>query len=387
MNFFLWLFVCFSCILQEFNEASAIQDRVKIVYNWTVVEYAGKPEADYQSASIVPMGFAHYVDDKKVFIAIPRKEPGILETLTEIDDDMKNKSPRIKPFSGKPTVPLVSIYQPVIDDCKRLWVLDAGSAEYTGHDAPTAQRPAIIAFDLTNAEYKEIIRHEFTSSEPLGFGGFAVDVVDPKNCNEVFVYMTNFKENSLYIYDHTKENSWTINLKSFQPDKETVLENFTYEVGIFGIALGKRNAQLNRSAYYISGSSTVFWSIETNLLRVKAPRNVYTPKKIGDRGDDTDAIALAYDPDTEVIFFAEVKKRRITCWKTSTPFNTDNMGVVYESDNLKFVTDISVDSAGDLWFLSNADPPTGTKNPDDDILLLKVKASDAIQGTKCENKA
>ncbi|GAB0096187.1 erythroid differentiation-related factor 1 [Sergentomyia squamirostris] len=356
----------------------------EIVYDWKKIDYEGVEKNNYKSENVIPTGIAHDANGKKVFIAVPRFHKGVPYTLTEVTDGSAKNS-QISPFSGKPTKELISIYQPVIDECQRLWVLDAGSAEYV-EGAPTPQNPAIIAFNLKENNYPEIIRHEFESvTKPLGFGSFAVDVVDPEKCNEVFVYITNFEEHHLYIYDNHKKTSWTVGHDSFKPAKVTKLENSAFEVGIFSVALGERDTSGNRQAYYLSGSSTILWKVDTKFLKTESqtPLDV---KKVGDRGQDTDSIALAYDPGSKVIFIAGSVKKQVTCWNTNKPFNADNLNVIYQNDKLTYLTDLSVDSAGDLWFFSNARHPiNGTKNPEDDFLLLKVNANDAIKNTKCAN--
>nr|ABI15941.1 42.6 kDa salivary protein [Phlebotomus duboscqi] len=376
----------------------ALSDDVGRLYEWSKIDIVGVRPSVYDSSNIIPTGVAYDADSKMLFFGLPRKYSKVPITVAQLSTRSYNSAERRDPpldkFSGKSKKPLTSVYQPVIDDCRRLWVLDVGIVEVKAERKtyPT-KNPALVAFDLTKPDYPEIHRYELTgdaAKTPLGYGGFAVDVVNPKKCGKndekTYVYIANFVENSLIVYDKKKSDAWVLKDDSFKPEGVSTYthngKEHELKTGIFGIALGDRNKEGNRPAYYLAGSSTKLYRLDTKLLKKKGSKLV--PKLIGDRGYKTEAIALAYDPETKVLFFAETDSRQVSCWNIKKELKPENVGVIYSSAKLNFATDMMVDSKGFLWFMSNGQPPFDEKMKYEDphIRLMKVKTKKAIKGEK-----
>uniref|UniRef100_A0A1B0GLZ9 Uncharacterized protein n=2 Tax=Phlebotomus papatasi TaxID=29031 RepID=A0A1B0GLZ9_PHLPP len=388
------------CVLAFLSLQVALSDDVGRAYEWSEIKLVGVRPNAYDSGNIVPTGVAYDAASKMLFFGIPRIYSRVPITFAQLSTRSYNSAeipnPPLDKFSGKSKQPLTSVYQPVIDDCRRLWVLDVGIVENEAERKTyPIKKPSLIAFDLTKSNYPEIHRYELTGEagkNPLGYGGFAVDVVNPKLCSDknvkTYVYIANFDENSLIVYDKSKGQAWSLKDDSFKPEGVTTFtlngKEHKYTAGIFGIALGDRNKEGNRPAYYLAGSSTKLYRLDTKLLKKKGSK--LEPKLIGDRGFKTEAIALAYDPETKVLFFAETDSRQVSCWNIKHELKPENVGVIYANPNFNFGTDIMVDSKGFLWFLSNGQPPIDEKMEYDvpQFRLMKVKTKRAIRGEKCQ---
>uniref|UniRef100_C6FWF1 Yellow-related salivary protein n=1 Tax=Phlebotomus arabicus TaxID=578135 RepID=C6FWF1_9DIPT len=385
----------FLCLFAVVSFHGAFAYHVEREYAWKNITYEGIDQASYNIENTIPTAFAHDAISKKIFITIPRRYPQVPITLTELDTSKHpERSPPLSKFPGSDD--LINVYQPVIDECRRLWIVDAGEVEYKGDEQKYPKRSAaIIAYDLTKNNYPEIGRYEIPrkiSGNPLGFGGFTIDVTNPtEGCGKTFIYITNFEENTLIVYDQEKKDSWKISHGSFKPEHDSVLthngKEHKYKVGIFGITLGDRDPEGNRPAYYLGGSSTKLFEISTEYLKKKGAK--FDPVRLGDRGPKTEAIALAYDPKTKVIFFAEADTRQVSCWNTQKPLNHKNTDVIYASAKFIYGTDISIDSESQLWFLSNGHPPVENLKLSFDkphIRLMRVDTEKSIRRTRCEVK-
>uniref|UniRef100_F6K8S4 42.2 kDa salivary yellow-related protein n=1 Tax=Phlebotomus sergenti TaxID=85759 RepID=F6K8S4_9DIPT len=389
-------------ILALLSLQEVLSDDVGRAYEWKDIKLVGVKTSTYNPEDVIPTGVAHDTESRTLFFGIPRIFPKVPITVAELNTRTYNsaelRSPPLNIFSGKSSKPLTSVYQPVIDDCRRLWILDVGIVQ-----SPSEQKkypiknPALIAYDLTKQNYPEIHRYELTgevAKTPLGYGGFAVDVINPKTgCghrDETYVYIANFVENAIIVYDMQKRDAWNFKDDSFKPEGTSTFthngKEHTIQAGIFGIALGDRNKEGHRPAYYLAGSSTKLYSVNTKSLKKKG--TALKPKLLGDRGSKTEAIALAYDPETKVIFFTEADSGKVSCWNTKKELKPENVGVIYSSPRFNFGTDIMVDSEGVLWFMANGQPPIDEKVVYDKprIRVLKVNTKVAIKGKKCEIK-
>nr|ABA43049.1 42 kDa yellow-related salivary protein SP03 [Phlebotomus perniciosus] len=384
----------FLCLIAVVSLQGVLAYDIEREYAWKNISFEGIDPASYSVKNSIVTGFAHDADSKKIFITIPRLNP-VPITLTELDTTKHPEgSPPLSKFPGSDK--LISVYQPVIDECRRLWIVDAGQVEYKGDEQKIPKKnAAIIAYDLTKDNYPEIDRYEIPNNvagNPLGFGGFAVDVTNPKEgCGKTFVYITNFEDNTLIVYDQEKKDSWKISHDSFKPEHESILTHngaqHILKLGIFGITLGDLDEEGNRQAYYLGGSSTKLFRVNTKDLKKKAGQIEFTP--LGDRGSHSEALALAYDPKTKVIFFIEYNSKRISCWNTQKSLNPDNIDVIYHSPDFIFGTDISMDSESKLWFFSNGHPPIENVQLTFDkphFRLISMDTKKSIHGTKCEVK-
>ncbi|GAB0095037.1 hypothetical protein DMENIID0001_103660 [Sergentomyia squamirostris] len=373
---------------------------IQYVYYWRNVTFTdpGKP-GYFKLGNSIPTSMAYDPTDDKLFLAIPRLFAGVPHTLAEIEvAKHREHSPKLSPFSGKPTKPLITVFQPVIDECRRLWILDVGEVDHIEYKKEFPyQAPHLIAFDLKKSGYPEIIRYEFPKDlleEPHFFSEYSIDIISRKcNCKRTFVYIGNWKGNYLYVYDNKRKTAWKFKHDSFKPEGKTTitfgsLYKESYQAGLFGLTLGDRDTKGNRPLFYITASSTKLWKVYTKILKKK--NSVFEPIYIGDRGKNTEAIVLAYDPKTKVLFFGESNSRRFSCWNTETRLSEETVDTVYKNETIFFGTDIEIDSQGTLWLMSNALPPVigGPLVVSDTPLIrvMKMNIRDAIKGTRCEKR-
>ncbi|GAB0095038.1 hypothetical protein DMENIID0001_103670 [Sergentomyia squamirostris] len=374
----------------------------KEVFAWKNITYTkiyGKgnkvypTEDDFILGNSIPTNFAYHSAEDKIFVAVPRIFKGVPHTVTEIlvKKHKLGSSPPLSPFTGRPTKQLVNVFTTVIDDCKepRLWMMDVDQVEYEDHEGKYENRSVnIVAFALEEPDYPEIVRFEVPNDlvvEPLSFGGFTVDVLNPDSgCDQTYLYITNIDESSMYVFDYKKKEIRKFSHESFKPDGSSYHQR--HKFGLFAVALGHRDENGNRPAYYIPGRSTKLWMINTKIL--KDANFEFNPSLIGDRGPNTEAETMAFDPDTKVLFFGESNSGRISCWNTKKPFNVENTDVVNKNENMIFITALFVDVKGDLWFMAYTDNPLidAAKIPSEDpqFRIMKMNSKSAIKGTKCE---
>nr|QHO60692.1 salivary yellow-related protein [Sergentomyia schwetzi] len=367
---------CLLCFVTILSVQQVFAENVNdALFSWRNLlhENNGNSEA----GASIPTAVAHYPQEKKLFIAIPRmfKSDDVQHTLTEVEvKNDGNKSPKIKAFSGNVKDGLRSVYQPVIDECKRLWIVDD-------------EKPTILTgYDLTQKNYPEIARYSFpgdSTNADQSYGQFAVDVINPQNgCDNTFVYIPSYSDNSLYVYDHKNKDSWTVTHSSFQPQKSTK----STDDGIAAIALGERSGDGHRPAYYIISSSTKLWKVNTKDLKQK--KADVNPETIGDRGRKTQGITMTYDPKTKVLFIGQLNNNGIFCWNTEKKFEDSKDTILVNPRDKESVNiiDTSVDNDGTLWVLSYLhfaeDKPAAEDTPF--FYISKVTTSKAIAGTRCQ---
>ncbi|GAB0093503.1 hypothetical protein DMENIID0001_086520 [Sergentomyia squamirostris] len=302
---------------------------------------------------------------------------------------------------------IISVYYPNVDDqCNRLYIIDTGFLYYGPSYQYSVQNPAIIVFDLQpnccqTRNFPLIRRVEIPNNlwkNPVGFQYITPDY-QGKDCDDVYLYITNCYDNNIIVYDYKREKFWSFTDPSMNPviaESRMVYKNDIYydlPIGIINVALGWPDKHGNKIAYYAPGASFGEYAVSTKVL--KDSRRSYK-KNYGDffmlgyRGCNTQGFKQTFDPNTGVIFFAQMQSKKILCWNVRNPLNADTVGVVYESENLLFVTDIFIDSDNYLWFHSNAVPIYYLSDKPLDLTEInarsfRVNAFDSIRGTVCDS--
>lgn len=248
---------------------------------------------------------------------------------------------------------LISTYEPVLDHCHRLWVLDTGVLEYNSGNV-IVKRPQLWTFDVKNgpARAKLIRRFDFPSTviqDGTGLTGLAVDVVN-RNCEETFVYIPNQIDERIVVYDFYKDISWFFENFSFRGDSAESDFNHEgydsyYKAGVSTITLGpeERGSGHFRTIYYTAGSSTGEYSVSTRELRF--PENgplIKDVTLVGYRGKDSQAMVHVFDEPSGVLFFAESQTGRVRCWNSRKPLRPENLVTVFESKHFIYGSYISV---------------------------------------------
>ncbi|XP_055680092.1 L-dopachrome tautomerase yellow-f2-like [Lutzomyia longipalpis] len=303
---------------------------------------------------------------------------------------------------------IISVYEVMMDEkCNRAFFLDAGMVQYD-NVSTIIQKPAILVYDLPyngcqTRNFQLIRRVEFpddlATMSPYSNFHMTLDF-QSNQCDDLYIYVANFFGHLIVVYDYKRNDFWYFTgHPSFQPvasESYIVYDetlDFLLPVGIYTIALGYRDKNGDRPAYYVAGASTAQYVVSTKILKDKRKSptnynaNVFKIK--GYRGCFSQASKMAVDYTYGVVFYAELQSRRISCWNVNKPLNPDNIGVIYESDEPFFPLAMFIDSHGYLWFSSGrvvylfftSWPIDLNEN---NFNFYRIKVSDAIKGTICE---
>lgn len=252
---------------------------------------------------------------------------------------------------------LISAYEPVLDKCGRLWILDTGVLEYSSGDV-IVKTPQLWIFNVKEgpSESKLIRRFDFPSNvivDATGLSGLAVDIVN-EDCEETFAYIPNQIDDRIVVYDFFKDESWFFENYSFSGDNtESDYQHDEHEshfkAGVSSITLGKELPGPGhfRTVYYTAGSSTGEYSISSRELR--SPDNspeIEDVTLVGYRGKDSQAMAHVFDQEHGVLFFAESQTGRVRCWNTGKPLRPENLITIFESKQFIYASHISVSCKG-----------------------------------------
>lgn len=254
---------------------------------------------------------------------------------------------------------LISTFEPVLDKCGRLWVIDSGVLENNGE--VVVKNAQLWAFDVKHGPglAKLIRRFDFPTNvvkTGRGLFGLTVDILNGQ-CDATFVYIPNLIDGRIVVYDFFRHDAWYFENYSFEGDATE--SDFTYEdglairfqAGISSIALGPEEEDSPghfRTAYYTAGSSTGEYSISTRVLRDrKNSPDVKDVSLVGYRGKDSQAMVHLFDEENGVLFFAELQSGRVRCWNTQKPLRPENIETIFESKKFVYGSHISVSEGGD----------------------------------------
>lgn len=143
--------------------------------------------------------------------------------------------------------------------------------------------------------------------------------------------------------------------------------------------------------YFHALSSTKEFEVSNRVLQnetyATSSEAYFDYKLVGDRGQNGQSSAEAFDEETGVLFYTQVNKDAIGCWNSKKPYTSDTQGLVdSDSDALVFPNDLKVDRERNIWVLSDRMPVFlyKTLNPKEfNYRILKGNIKDAIKGTPC----
>ncbi|XP_055680093.1 L-dopachrome tautomerase yellow-f2-like [Lutzomyia longipalpis] len=305
---------------------------------------------------------------------------------------------------------IVAVYHITIDErCNRVFFVDNGQVTYNHNTTYIIQKPALVVVGLpTNGchlrNFPTLRRVEIpdriTARGADGFMHVTLDYQPGDSCDDLFLYITNTFHNYLTVYDYKKNDFWSFEHETFNPiaaESHFVFDkSFTYQLnmGILSVALGYPDQYGDRVAYYTPVAGIAQYAVSTKVLKDKSKSDFYyTPSDfaiMGYRGCNHQSLKTVIDYTYGVMFYSETQSNQIRCWNISQPLNPDNIGVVYESEELTFGAQMFIDSLGFLWFHSTQIPVVYSSdvplNLDQvNTKLFRVRVSDAIRGTVCAN--
>lgn len=128
-----------------------------------------------------------------------------------------------------------------MDECGRLWVLDAGIVDSLA-SARRVCPPKLLVFDLTTdrLELKHVFSDSVLAHDSL-LVAVAVDIRGGR-CNDAFAYVADVTEFGLIVFDARSRHSWRVNHNYFYPfpnhgSFSVGGENFDLMDGLLGLAL------------------------------------------------------------------------------------------------------------------------------------------------------
>lgn len=236
----------------------------------------------------------------------------------------------------------VSVTKVWFDDCGRFWLLDRGFLEKDG--VSTFYRPPTLwAFEVTTKKERKLLsklylRHEFASnSSAEGLSDFVVDVYG-SDCDVLNVYLANYKDGHILVYDNSRSKDYVIDNPVFKPiptESHLTFEGHEYNfpAGVYSLALGGLADNGFRDLFFSLGSGQGEYFISTKILRQITTRK--RPHSIGYKGCGTTTLNHVYDPISKVMFFMDPRTSSVLCWNTELPLNPNTIGTVYVDESLK----------------------------------------------------
>lgn len=336
------------------------------LYRWKILNYTNVPDDafgdsyfnKYIPENNLPNGAVHY--GGRVFITVPRRKEGVLSSLNYIDvDDKPSTGPLLKPYpnyewnkldSLEPNPErIVSVLRANVDVCGRLWFIDSGMANSHLSISKQINPPSLWVIDLKTNE--KVHRFEIPNANDNGYASITVDS-QVENCNDAYAYVPDLVRRVLSVYSFQENRMWTFkhNYFSFDPlqgDLSLQGIKFQWDDGIFSVALGTRQTDGFRTAYFHPMISNNEFAVNTRVLQNQSLslREFHSDdfKLLGYRGPNKQSTKHAFDRKTEVMVYAEIGRNGFGCWNSKLPFtevNHDSMG--QDNEKIFYPTDISV---------------------------------------------
>ncbi|XP_055680099.1 L-dopachrome tautomerase yellow-f2-like [Lutzomyia longipalpis] len=303
---------------------------------------------------------------------------------------------------------IVSVFHITVDEkCNRVFFVDNGQVTYNENSTYVVQRPALVVVGLpTNGCHirnfpilrRVEIPDRITSKGADGFMYTTIDYQPSGSCDDLFLYITNPFHNYLTVYDYKNNDFWSFEHETFNPiaaESHYVFDktlNYQFNMGIFSVALGYPDENGDRTAYYTPLAGVGQYAVSTKILKDKSKSENYDNsldfKIIGYRGCDHQSLKTAIDYTYGVMFYSEIQSNQVRCWNISKPLNPDNIGVVYQSEDFTFGSQLFIDSLGYLWFHSSQVPVVAKTDQPLDLdhvnsRIYRIRVADAIRGTVC----
>ncbi|XP_053661332.1 L-dopachrome tautomerase yellow-f-like [Anopheles marshallii] len=357
----------------------------------------------------LPMGVTHHKG--RVFITVPRRRTGIPSTLNVILLDQipaGETSPKLIAYPNAitnelkaPYLPdpkkLISVYRTRVDRCDRMWFVDTGFLEYPGH-RKQVQRPALWIIDLLqDRKVRQFEIPDTIVAEGHGMASVTIDSTSD-DCDGAYAYIPDLAFYRLYVYGFRENRMWKFQHEflSFDPRMTgfgVAGVRFRWNDGIFSIALGphRQSPEEGRTVYFHAMASTSEYTTSSRVLQNETLANVggydHLFTHLGERGIKTQCTIHQYDPQTGVLFYAEVNRNSIGCWNSKRPFNPENHGIVHlDNTNFIYPSDMTLDSDGDLWVMTNGLPRwlyASLSADDYNFRVWRQTPAKAIAGTIC----
>ncbi|KAJ8728125.1 hypothetical protein PYW08_016510 [Mythimna loreyi] len=341
-------------------------------------------------------------EGSRIFVTIPRFDEGRPITLGTVDEQgniLAYPDYSWHDNQGHNCLGLTSVFRVAIDQCQRLWVMDAGKI---GDDQVCP--PQLLAFDLTTDTL--IYRHVVSNSSYTDASLFITPVVDvrsrgPGDCANTYVYVADVSAYGLLVVDVMRDRSWRTTHRTFYPfpSRGTFTidgESFDLMDGVLGMALSPYQHGRDRFLYYHSLASTTENVVNTRILR----NNTYSD----DPNIDPDAVyvfpeerptqsaAEAMDSNG-ILYFGLMEPPSIWCWNSATQFSPRNFHeVAVNKETLQFASGVKVvmNAKGEeeLWVLTSSFQRVMTGSLSSDRINFRIhaeKIKNILANSPCRN--
>nr|XP_049695806.1 L-dopachrome tautomerase yellow-f2 [Helicoverpa armigera] len=344
----------------------------------------------------VPMG-AERVGNR-LFVTIPRRRFGIPATLNYIDLSVYGgtRSPPLTPYPDMArSRSLISVYRTRADQCGRLWTVDTGTIEIPNNPR-YLRTPAIVVYDLRTD--REILRYELKSSDlpanntPTGLASITVDIKNG-DCSDAYAFISDVVTYGVIVFSLKQRDSWRHqhNYFHFNPTAGNLRvagQSFTWNDGVFSIALGNEGPDGCRTAFFHPMVSSQEFAVSACELESREA-NQTAFNVLGDRGANSQSTMHDIHTPSNVIFFAEIAQNAVSCWNTERPLNRQNMQILgQDGQRLSYPSDLHVTN-DEVWVTANTLPRFIYSRLDTNqynFFVYRAKVNDLISGTTCEGR-
>lgn len=248
-----------------------------IVYEWRQLDFEYPTFSQRQQAILsgdfipsnnLPLGVDRWRN--RLFITMPRWRNGVPASLASLPLPARETSPSLRPYPSwdwhaDPESPLpdcsrlMSVYRIWIDECERLWVLDAGVVNATIRLNQVCP-PKLIVFDLRTDQ--PIFSYELPADQVKEDSLHSNLIVDIRNgrCSDAYAYITDVWRFGVTVFSLARGRSWRTTNHFYMPnptacDYTISGVNFQWTDGVFGISLSPLNELQDRLLFFHPMSS------------------------------------------------------------------------------------------------------------------------------------
>lgn len=248
-----------------------------MIYEWRQLDFEYPTFTQRQQAILsgdfiptnnLPLGVDRWRN--RLFITMPRWRNGVPASLASLPLPAIESSPPLRPYPSwewhaNPESPLpdctrlMSVYRIWIDECERLWVLDAGIVNATIRLNPVCP-PKLIVFDLRTDQ--PIFSYELPADQVKEDSLHSNLIVDIRNgrCSDAYAYITDVWRFGVTVFSLARGRSWRTTNHFYMPnpiacDYTVSGVNFQWTDGVFGISLSPLNELQDRLLFFHPMSS------------------------------------------------------------------------------------------------------------------------------------
>lgn len=270
------------------NEPQQRPNPFEVIFEWRQIDFEF-PSLTQRKQAIVngnfvptnnlPLGVERWRD--RLFVTTPRWKNGVPATLSVLPLPARDLSPPLRPYpswdwhaDAEAPVPdctrLMSVYRLQIDECERLWVLDAGVVNATSRLNQVCP-PKLVVFNLRND--RPIFSYELPPDQVKQDSlntNFLVDIRNGR-CDDAYAYIADAWRYGVTVFSLSRGRSWRTTNHFYYPnptaaDYTIAGVNFQWPDGVFGLSLSPLNELQDRLLFFHPMSSFAVSAIRILLI-------------------------------------------------------------------------------------------------------------------------